>query len=542
MVEIGIVIIIGIGAIGAAAYAGLTSKPAVANEPLPVLEDFRAIKRALGEFKKENINKMENILQLARYLEAGKRVNLKRYEISEDERYLILKDVGKMNCQPFIDAVGGASRLEGGSLYLSFFKFKVSEVEPKAAIFMAPHVNITTTTSIEWSSQGSVAEGNEIRHEEWEGNKEIYSEPGRKTVRLRIQDRNENWSEWTEVHFEVTEIGGINGIQAGMDFLMILHNSGKVEAFGGNKFGQLGNGGQSTLKEKTFISSYENIEQIACGETHVLAKDYTGKVYGCGSNDFGQLGSGNRLNSRTPQKIWGLEKVKQLAAGKDFSGAVLMTGAVLTWGTNDFGQLGDEKPMYQELPKRVRNLSNVRQLALGQSHALALLYDGSVVAWGDNNRGQLGSGYKGKSTDLVTVNIKGVKQVAAGKDFSVALLENGKVLAWGNNNVGQCGFQNESELLFPREIPKLKGIVKLAVMNSFVLALTEIGGVYTWGCYDTECDVYYNTPLEIDGLKYIRDIAASYTTAYVLTEQEEILTWSDNIDIRMPLEDSLVVE
>ncbi len=512
------------------------------EEPLDIMEDFKAIKRAMLILKKSNINKIDNITQLEPFIEQGYSLQWKRYKITPDEKYLIVSRVGNIDCQPFIDLVGGTSRKDGDKLYLSFLKFKVSEIDPKAVITMHPNQGITTTTSIEWNSDESQAEGGAIREEEWQNRKDIYSEPGKQTVTLRVMDRNEIWSDWVHVEFEVTEIRGVKEIQAGADFMMIAYNSGKVDAIGNNKFGQLGNGTQSPLKVKTQISNFENIDQISCGETHVLCKDNQGKVSCVGSNDFGQLGLGNRLNVRTPQKLWGVERVKQLAAGKDFSAAVLMTGAVLTWGNNENGQLGEDKPLYLEIPRRIKNLSNVKSVSLGHTHMVCVQYDGSLTAWGDNSRGQVGSGFKGKMIEPTTINVKGIKQAVAGKDFTIALTESGKLFAWGSNQYGQLGLVGETESMFPQEIPKLKNIIKVAAKGQFVLALTDIGEVYTWGRYNQDEDDCIPSPALIDGLKYVKDIAASYSQAYILTDKDEFLTWGSHIDARVPLNEYVEIK
>lgn len=134
-----------------------------------------------------------------------------------------------------------------------------------------------------------------------------------------------------------------------------------------------------------------------------------------------------------------------------------------------------------------------------------------------------------------TLNVKGIRQVAAGKDFTVAVMENGRLMGWGSNLYGQLGLIGETEVLFPKELPKLKNVVKVAAKGQFVLALTDIGEVYTWGRYDEHLDEYYPEPVAAEGLKYIKDIAASETQAYVLTEKEEVLTWGSRIDMRAPV-------
>lgn len=531
--------IIGIAALAligglAVAFGKKESAPA---EKLDILEDFKAIKRALLSFNRDNLNKIDTIKDLEHHLEEGYSIDWKRYSVTSDEKFLIVSRVGDIDCQPIIDTVGGSSKKEGEKLYLSFLQFKVSEIDPKAVITMTPNHGITTTTPIEWDHGSSQVEAGDIREAEWENKKDIYSQPGKQTVSLRVMDRNEIWSEWVRIEFDVTEVTGVKEIQAGAEFMMVVYNSGRVAAIGSNKFGQLGNGAQSPLKELTVISNFENIDQISCGETHVLCKDHQAKVASVGSNDFGQLGIGSRLNVRTPQKLWGLERVKQLAAGKDFSAAVLLTGAVLTWGNNENAQLGEEKPLYQEIPRRVKNLSNVRSVSLGHTHMVCVQYDGTVIAWGDNSKGQVGSGFKGKMIEPTTINVKGIKQVAAGKDFTVALSENGKIYGWGSNLYGQLGIIGETEVLFPKEIPKLKNVIKLSAKGQFALALTDIGEVYTWGRYDEQEEEYYPAPVVIEGLKYVKDIATSYSRAYVLTDKDEVETWGSHIDMRVPVDE-----
>ncbi len=74
----------------------------------------------------------------------------------------------------------------------------------------------------------------------------------------------------------VKEIGGTKEICAGENYLMIVHNSGKVEGFGKIKFGQMGTGTSEDIKERDFITTLENVEGIACGESHTIFKNYKG--------------------------------------------------------------------------------------------------------------------------------------------------------------------------------------------------------------------------------------------------------------------------
>ncbi len=87
--------------------------------------------------------------------------------MGKEERFLIVHKAGKLDYEKFIDMVGGSSYFEDDTLYLSFLKFKVSEVDPVAVIKMFPNKDIRTTTHIEWNYQDSITEGNEIKEVEW---------------------------------------------------------------------------------------------------------------------------------------------------------------------------------------------------------------------------------------------------------------------------------------------------------------------------------------------------------------------------------------
>ena len=73
---------------------------------------------------------------------------------------------------------------------------------PIAKITMLPELNITTTTSVRFSSETSVTYNGIIAEEQWE-NKQEYYNAGLNTVRLRVKDDLNNWSQWTELTFVV---------------------------------------------------------------------------------------------------------------------------------------------------------------------------------------------------------------------------------------------------------------------------------------------------------------------------------------------------
>lgn len=73
---------------------------------------------------------------------------------------------------------------------------------PIAKISMYPDLQVTTQTPVTFSSATSVTYNNSIVEEQWE-NKQEYYPAGLNTVRLRVRDDLNNWSQWTEMTFVV---------------------------------------------------------------------------------------------------------------------------------------------------------------------------------------------------------------------------------------------------------------------------------------------------------------------------------------------------
>jgi len=194
--------------------------------------------------------------------------------------------------------------------------------------------------------------------------------------------------------------------------------------------------------------------RVAAGNYHsaVLLKD--GTVWAWGGNDFGQLGDGTNVSRPTPMRVKGeggigyLTDVMTVGAGERHTVALKDDLTVWVWGMNTTGQLGvDTSPdNYGSTPKREEGLSGVVAIAVGSNHTLALRSDGTLWAWGFNVSGQLGDGTT--TNGLAPIQVKGpdgvgfmedVVAIAAGPNHSAAIKSDGTVWAWGDNGWGQLG-------------------------------------------------------------------------------------------------------
>ncbi|CCE62660.1 hypothetical protein TPHA_0D00160 [Tetrapisispora phaffii CBS 4417] len=171
------------------------------------------------------------------------------------------------------------------------------------------------------------------------------------------------------------------------------------------------------------------IDQIACGARHTIAKDKEGSVFAFGSNLFGQLGlpiSYNNEYVSYPKKIGKFqsyftrdEKFKcQNIFASDETSFVEMTSQTeneyyknnsniskrifFSFGNGKNGTLGNGRyKNSQEEPSPIKVSNNdstkIEDLSCGGDFVVGTTNDKSVLLWGDNSYGQLANGKKYKT-------------------------------------------------------------------------------------------------------------------------------------------------
>ncbi len=145
-----------------------------------------------------------------------------------------------------------------------------------------------------------------------------------------------------------------------------------------------------------------SVRAVSASQDHSLSLQYDGTVWAWGGNEFGQLGDGTTDNRDTPALVMASESVpfanvEIVAASWFHSLALKGDGTVWAWGDNEYGQLGDGSNTARVFPVQVLQadftlLDNVVAISCGMYHSIAIRADGSVMAWGMNTYGQLGDG------------------------------------------------------------------------------------------------------------------------------------------------------
>jgi alpha-tubulin suppressor-like RCC1 family protein len=284
---------------------------------------------------------------------------------------------------------------------------------------------------------------------------------------------------------QVPGLTGVVQVAAGVAQSLALRSDGTVWAWGFNADGQVGNGTsggiQLTPVEETGLTG---VTKISAGGGFSLALRSDGTVWAWGFGLDGELGNGTAASSPVPVQVTGLADVTGISAG--FGGAALATRtngitvltSVWAWGYNDSGQLGDGTFTSHLTPERVTGIgtSYIAGIGAGQRFSVVLGTDGSVWAWGADDSGQLGSTPAGNpvTRPVQTIGMNsGITQLSAGQDHVLALRSNGTVLAWGGNSNGQLGNGGTAGGTGPVQVSGLAGASQVSAGAQFSLAVAR---------------------------------------------------------------------
>jgi len=146
----------------------------------------------------------------------------------------------------------------------------------------------------------------------------------------------------SNVPVQVPGLAGAAQLEAGEDHTCALSSAGGVTCWGGNGRAQLGDGSSyDSGAPVPVLGLSAGVRQIAVGDWHSCAITAAGGVMCWGGNEWGQLGDGTFENRAAPVDVEGLSAgVAHISAGGFHTCAVTHAGTAWCWGRSGSGQLG----------------------------------------------------------------------------------------------------------------------------------------------------------------------------------------------------------
>ena len=325
-------------------------------------------------------------------------------------------------------------------------------------------------------------------------------------------------------------------VAAGAGHTLVINTTdGTVWAWGANGSGQLGVGATDASRPTPQrVGSLTGVVAVAAGAGHSLALTRDGTLWAWGGNAFGQVGNGSNEDQPLPVAV--LTGVTAIAAGDNHSVARKVDGSVWTWGENADGQLGDGTTTDRNKPAPIANTGLVTAVGAGSRHTLVILQGGGrLLSWGRNASGQLGDGatYALSPTPVSTGTLTSALIASGGDGFSAAVKVGSVLYVWGDNHYGQLGLGDYVERPTPTLLPDVSNAWSIAVGGCHMLAAMGDGTVQAWGQNDYGALGDGTTsprpaPVLIVGLPPVLAIAAGRDHSVAVTTTGEVWAWGRN--------------
>ncbi|HWV55870.1 MAG TPA: hypothetical protein VNZ57_00235 [Longimicrobiales bacterium] len=274
--------------------------------------------------------------------------------------------------------------------------------------------------------------------------------------------------------------------------------SGEAYCWGGNIFGQIGDGTKTTRLLPTLVGEGIEFSKIAAGDNHTCALTPAGAAYCWGYNAFGQVGDGtdnagvggpSAADRENPTIVLGGHVFTDIFAGGAASCGLKANGEAWCWGLGTPGTLGNGASVSANTPVQVQGSGVAplmfESLFLGLSHTCGIVTGGAAYCWGNGSSGQVGNNATGAfNTPQLVQGGHTFIAGAAGDNSTCAIDGSGDAYCWGAGTNGKLGNGlDASSRLVPAPVAMPVGVdfVSIAVDFHNACAVGDNGAVYCWG-------------------------------------------------------------
>jgi alpha-tubulin suppressor-like RCC1 family protein len=256
-------------------------------------------------------------------------------------------------------------------------------------------------------------------------------------------------------------------VSAGREHTCGVTTDDRVYCWGENFTGQLGNGTQGENQNPELspvaVMGTLRFKGVSVGMYHSCGVTTTGRAYCWGGDQWGQLGDGTASGTcefplgtspcrKKPTLVVGGYQWRQVDAGggsgppegstEPLEGGrtcgVTTDGRAFCWGDGTLGQNGDGTRSMRTAPRQVAGDRLYRAISTGYWHSCALASDNRAYCWGGRNGGgELGDG----TQDILRLRPRAVvgghsfEQISTGHGSTCARTPTGAIYCWGGGRL-----------------------------------------------------------------------------------------------------------
>jgi len=240
-------------------------------------------------------------------------------------------------------------------------------------------------------------------------------------------------------------------VSVGNNHTAAIKSDRSLWMWGYNWEGQIGDGTKTDKYNKndklTPVKVMDDVIYVMASSDHTVVIKSDGSLWTWGGNQYGQLGDGTTERRLTPVKI--MDNVSLVTVGYSTTAAIKSDGSLWMWGWNFTGELGDGTTEDKYNPVKI--MDDVVCVSIGSGYTAAIKGDNSFWAWGANNSGQLGTGTRTSVSYTPTKIMDDVVCVSSGEHTAI-IKSDGSLWAWGANYYGQLGDGTTENKLIPIKI------------------------------------------------------------------------------------------
>lgn len=271
-------------------------------------------------------------------------------------------------------------------------------------------------------------------------------------------------------YLNLNENETVTAISLGLDNTAVLTSENRLFVWGGNLYGQIGDGTTVAKIQPIETTAHFNLEEdetivkVLLEEAHGAVLTSNNRLFMWGLNANYRLGDGTTENQLSPIEITVSlnsetnEVIENVSLGRNHSALITSNNRVFLWGGNSKGQIGiGTFSVGVSIPTYINDYFELHEneiivdINLGYETSSALTSEGRVYIWGWNEYGQVAGSvdnneYLDQNTPVdVTSNIlnhypnTAINEIIPGDGFQAVLVQNNILFTWGYNHDGRLG-------------------------------------------------------------------------------------------------------